>query len=162
MSNTLTELQAIRDANLGDTPSASPSSPLRDPVCDRNVFNKILEDLFPALETDSQSTETFTTKANSLWSYSIKIKKHGNTAILTGTATKNSGSTSAGLEVFSWKANKYKPLTGMNSQILKTQVFTGGNVGEFVFDDTGLNFAGTVVIGNTYQLPMITYFVPNN
>lgn len=127
-----------------------------------DLWNLIAEELFPTVSPDSQSLESYTTKANSAWSYSIKIKKQGNIAFLTGFATKNTGGTTSGLEVFSWKANQYKPLTGMPSQILKTEVFTGGNIGEFVFDDTGLNFFGSVVIGNTYQLPMITYFVPNN
>jgi hypothetical protein len=127
-----------------------------------DLWDLISGELFPVVSPDTQSLQSFTTKSNTAWSYDIKIKKQGNVCYLTGTATKNTGSTTAGLEVFTWKSNQYKPLSGINSQILKTQVFTGGNVGEFVFDDSGLNFFGTVVIGNTYQLPMITYFVPNN
>lgn len=92
---TLAQLQTLRDNNLGDTFPSSPSTPLGDPICLRNTFNAILEELFPPVIHDFKTNTIFNLVVFSPSSgieLDIKVSKSGNKVFLNGSFTNKTGS----------------------------------------------------------------------
>jgi len=50
----------------------------------RSSMSAVVDEIYPSNVTDSQTTETYTTKAGTNFSYSIRITKSGNIAHIKG------------------------------------------------------------------------------
>lgn len=91
---TLLEFQTIRDNNWGNTCPASPSTPLRDPVCDRTVFDALMAEIF-STEFHEQNGNSGNTICNPTVatgiSYNLFFKKTGNSVWVSGYITNASG-----------------------------------------------------------------------
>lgn len=129
--STKAELEAIRDANWGDTAPASPSTPLRDPVCDRTVFDALIAELYSSEKQEvtgggsgaGSNTIVNGTMPISGTSYNLFFKKIGNEVILQGYFQNLSGSSVAGNATifnlfntqYRLKSGSYGIIAGSNS-----------------------------------------------
>jgi len=84
------------------------------PTKHRNANNAIVDEIYPTQVTDSQATETYTTKAGTNINYSITVIKSGNIAHIKGTVTNNTSSLLGSQNVFTWKNNEFRPKSGVN------------------------------------------------
>ena len=113
----LADFQSLRDANWGNTCPASPSTPLRDPVCDRNIFDAILAELFASekeeLTANSGNTIMSGTVPIAATNYQLYFKKIGNEVIVQGYFNNVSGATiSANTTIFSLSNTGYRLKSG--------------------------------------------------
>lgn len=107
------------------------TSPKRVPLLDREVSNAIVEELYPDSFTDSNITETYTTKSGTDIIYSIRIIKSGNIAHIKGTLRNTTSGVLSPRNIFLWKNNELRPKTGVNDILFKA--FNGaGSVDLFV------------------------------
>jgi len=93
------------------------TSPKRVPLLDREVSNAIVNEIYPTQVTDSQATETYTTKAGTNINYSITVIKSGNIAHIKGTVTNNTSSLLGSQNIFIWKNNEFRPKSGFNDVV---------------------------------------------
>jgi hypothetical protein len=93
--STLSQFNTARDNNLGDTAPDSPSTPLRDPVCDRTIFNLIKDEFFSSIIQDTQATTNVFTKISTAITYKASAKKVGNAVTFMIAIINTSGSTIA-------------------------------------------------------------------
>lgn len=98
--STKAQLETLRDNNLGDTAPSSPSAPLRDPVCDRTMFNAIVAEMFSALHENiyNSGTETGNVLSHSATNlaYNLTLKKVGNIVYIKGFIDSSAGTNAAG------------------------------------------------------------------
>ena len=90
---TKAQFEALRDNNLGDTAPGSPSTPLRDPVCDRTTYNAVIAEFFAAQIEDTQGTTNVATAelADTTAGYRIAFCKRGNIVFYNGYLVNVSG-----------------------------------------------------------------------
>jgi len=91
--STKAQFETARDSNLGDTAPASPSTPLRDPVCDRTIFDLIKNEFFSPIVEETETTTAVLTKIKTGISYKINVKKLGNIVFIRGYIYNGTGST---------------------------------------------------------------------
>jgi hypothetical protein len=85
-------------------------------------LDELIDEIYPTQVTDTQTSETYTTKTGTNINYSITVIKSGNIAHIKGTVTNNTSSLLGAQNVFSWKSNEFKPKSGVNDV-----VFTASN-----------------------------------
>ena len=106
--STKAQVEQIMDDNWKDD-----LSPIRVPENDRNVGQKLIDELYSALVVDNQTTQTYTTKTGTAINYSFTLKKSGNQVIIKGTITNNGFTVLGAQNVCSWKNTEYKPIGGV-------------------------------------------------
>jgi hypothetical protein len=95
------------------------TSPKRVPLLDREVSNAIVDEIYPSNVTDSQTTETYTTKSGTNINYSIRITKSGNIAHIQGVVTNTTASLLSPQNAFTWKDTEFRPKSGVNDIAFK-------------------------------------------
>ena len=97
---TKAQFETLRDNNLGDTAPSSPSTPLRDPVCDRTIFDTIVSELFSAVHENIYNSGTETgdilTHVATNFAYGLTLKKVGNIVHIKGFIDSSAGTNAAG------------------------------------------------------------------
>ena len=106
----------------------------------------LINQLYPVSVTDSNTTETYTTKEGSAITYTITLIKHGNAVHISGNVTNTTNSALSGQDIFDWKNTEYKPITG-TSQFFRD---TAGVV-DFTLRANSFGFASVFP-------PLSTYF----
>lgn len=86
------------------------TSPTRVPLLDREVSNKIVDEIYPNSVSDSNITETYTT-SSTLMNYNITIHKSGNVAHISGSVQNPNHFLMSNPIVFVWKNSEFKPNT---------------------------------------------------
>ena len=109
-------------------------------------LSKIVDVVYPVSVTDSNTTETYTTKEGSAITYTITLIKHGNAVHISGNVTNTTNSALSGQDIFDWKNTEYKPITG-TSQFFRD---TAGVV-DFTLRANSFGFASVFP-------PLSTYF----
>jgi len=109
-------------------------------------LSKIVDVVYPVAVTDSNTTETYTTKEGSAITYTITLIKHGNAVHISGNVTNTTNSALSGQDIFDWKNTEYKPITG-TSQFFRD---TAGVV-DFTLRANSFGFASVFP-------PLSTYF----
>jgi len=104
---TKSTIQTLINTNLADNTDILASE-------HRAVEDALLNELYPDSVTDSQATETYTTKAGSFINYSIRIIKSGNIAHIKGEIRNTTSGILPSQNVFLWKSNEFKPKSGVN------------------------------------------------
>ena len=106
----------------------------------RNGFLELINELYSDAVTDSNSTETYTTKSGTDIPYNVTIKKCGNGShIKISFRNSTSSSLPALTPIFTWKTNAFKPKVTVNDFPL--QGFRGSNSVELFFGDAGLSLS---------------------
>lgn len=80
----------------------------------RSSASSVVDEIYPDSVTDSQATETYTTKAGSVINYSIRIVKSGNIAHIKGEIRNTTTGILPSQNVFLWKSNEFRPKSGIN------------------------------------------------
>jgi len=102
--------------------------------------------LYPTAVTDTHLTQTYTTKAGTVFNYTISLVKHGNAVHISGIVTNTSGLSVTGQDVFDFKDTEYKPITG-TSQSFKDAT----NTVDFILRANNFGFSSVFP-------PLSTYF----
>lgn len=104
----------------------------------------LINQLYPVAVTDTQITETYTTKSGSTITYSLSFIKHGNAVHVTGTVANLTGTVSLdNFDIFTWKNTEYKPISG-TSQNFKDVT----NTVEFILKNTSFGTVGVIPPGS--------------
>lgn len=115
----------------------------------RSAYSTIVDELYPNVVTDSQATETYTTKAGSVLNYSITMHKSGNQVFIKGTVTNNTTLAVDPQNVFTWKTNAFKPKSGINDFTFRAINGTSGNINLFINNS---------VLALTSSIPALTSY----
>jgi hypothetical protein len=123
----------------------------------RSSMSTVVDEIYPSNVTDSQTTETYTTKAGTNFSYSIRITKSGNIAHIKGEVRNITNSLQSSQNIFTWKDNEFKPKSGINDFNFKA--FTsGGEITLFLSNNVLFMQDVAVAVANTtYRFEFITY-----
>lgn len=155
----LSEINTVRDENLGDIPSASPSSPLRDPICDRTMVDTLLEAMFAQEVFDDgvSPSNTITTKASiSGLFYTLRFKRVFNNVFVTGRLSSTAGGSLNAQTIGTIINEYYRPKSGYSQNIIATREDNTGNVMQLQFQSSGnivaLHQSGTLQIGVGYNI----------
>lgn len=156
--STKAQLEAIRDTNWNDTATDSPSTPLRDPVCDRTIFDALVSELYPTAVVDSETLETYTTKSGSNIDYDLTIIKQGNICHLKILLDNTTGSTLSAQSIFTWKSSEFKPKATVNGIVFSVLSGTSGSASATLFlDDAGVTLNSNLPTSPSYSSVYITY-----
>lgn len=115
----------------------------------RNANNAIVDEIYPTAVTDTQITETYTTKSGTSLTYSITIIKSGNIAHLKINVRNSTASALGDVSVFSWKNSEFKPKSVVNSIKFKAYYDTN-NINEItlLLDENGIHLKGAINPGS--------------
>lgn len=147
---TKAQFEALRDNNLGDTAPSSPSTPLRDPVCDRTTYNAVIAEFFAAQIEDTKVTNNVATVIGVGYNYNLIICKKGNKVDFNVNVENVSGSAlvNASVSIFKITNTLFIP----KETIIGTDVYAGvvfpfvGNECCGVIQNTNNSFKGTFAI----------------
>lgn len=122
----------------------------------RSSASAIVDEIYPNSVTDSQATETYTTKVGSGINYSIRIVKSGNVAYISGTIRNTTSGILPSQNVFLWKSNDFKPKSGVNDLIFKA--FNGSNPIDLFLSNNVLFLQSSILPTSTsYSFDFKTY-----
>jgi hypothetical protein len=121
----------------------------------RSSMSAVVDEIYPSNVTDSQTTETYTTKAGTNFSYSIRITKSGNIAHIKGEVRNITNSLQSSQNIFTWKDNEFKPKSGINDFNFKA--FTSGGEITLFLSNNVLFMQDVAVANTTYKFEFITY-----
>ena len=79
----------------------------------REAWQIQANELYSTAVSDSQTTETYTTKTGTALNYSFTLKKSGNEVMVKGTITNNGFSVLSSQNVCTWKDTEFKPKSGL-------------------------------------------------
>jgi hypothetical protein len=85
----------------------------------RSAYSSVVDELYPSVFTDSQLSETYTTKSGSNLGYSITMHKSGNQVFIQGRITNLTSLSIGAQNIFSWKDTAFKPKSGVNDFTFK-------------------------------------------
>lgn len=114
----------------------------------RDSMLTLINQLFPTVVNDSQSTETYTTKAGTNLNYSITIHKSGNSCHIKGSITNNTLFSQTSQNVFTWKTNEYKPKSGVNDFTFRA--INGANSVNLFLNNSVLALSTSIPASSTY------------
>jgi len=120
----------------------------------RSAFSTVSDELYPTSVIDTNSTETYTTKAGSIITYSIRIVKTGNICRMKISIT-NTGVLSP-QNIFTWKDTEYRPKSGVNDIQFYAESTSGARVLCFI-NNSVLSFTNTAMPIGTFFTDYITY-----
>jgi len=117
----------------------------------RSGFSTVVDAVYPTEVTDSQTTETHTTKAGTDITYSITLSKQGNQVAFKIYNLRNTTASAlnVGDTVFEWKDTEYQPKATVNKIIV--QSYRGANRLGLLVDEVGVYL-------NDSMLPSTTAF----
>lgn len=121
----------------------------------RSSMSTVIDEIYPSRITDTQATETYTTKAGANITYSIQIIKSGNIAHIKGSINNTTGLFLVPQNVFTFKENEWKPLSALNSIIYFTARNASGTI-RMTLDSTGLSTFSTMP-DQEFNFEFITY-----
>ena len=109
-------------------------------------LSKIVDVVYPVSVTDSNTTETYTTKEGSAITYTITLIKHGNAVHIKVSVSNLTGTISlANGDIFDWKDTEFQPITG-TSLTFKDST----NTVEFILRANNFGYVGVIPPG-TFQ-----------
>jgi len=82
-----TDILAYITARWGDI-----TSPKRLPIKDREVSSSLINELYPTITTETQSSNTITQESSSTKEYTLNIRKSGSEVTMYGRIKNNTGS----------------------------------------------------------------------
>ena len=164
-------LEAIRDSNWGDTAPDSPSTPLRDPVCDRTIFDTLLDEAFslPVYDNGTAPDNTITTKVTiSGFSYKMHFKKGlGNYYFVKGWVKATSGGVDIdGVTIANISNTEFIPeiLSGINQNVYAFAEDSSAPVLHLRFNNAGTivgsHAMASLEIGVNYEFNAVIYTAP--
>lgn len=109
----------------------------------RSAYSTVVDELYPNVVTDSNDTETYTTKAGSNIDYSITIQKSGNSCYIKGTIINNTTLAVSPQNIFTWKSNQFKPKASVNNLTFRAIFGTGNNINLYL-SDSGLDLTSSL------------------
>jgi len=123
----------------------------------RSAFSTVSDELYPTSVIDTNSTETYTTKAGFIITYSVRIIKTGNICRMKISIT-NTGVTGVltPQNIFSWKDTEYRPKSGVNDIQFYAESTSGARVLCFI-NNSVLSFTNTAMPIGTFFTDYITY-----
>jgi len=115
----------------------------------RSGFSTVVDAVYPTEVTDSNSTETYTTKAGTDITYSLVISKQGNQPAIkiSGFRNTTSGALASGTAIFTWKDSEYQPKATVNEVVI--QAWRGANRVGVLLNDTGLYLNDSMLPSST-------------
>jgi hypothetical protein len=115
----------------------------------------LINQLYPAPVTDTQITETYTTKGNSFLTYNIRMVKQGNIVHFLLRVTNNSTvSIPSGEVVFTWKNTEYKPNTISSFNFSSSSIIDDAN---FFLRESNIIVNSPLAPETIYNTQFITY-----
>ena len=122
----------------------------------RSSMSAVVDEIYPSNVTDSQATETYTTKAGTSINYSIRITKSGNIAHISGTVRNTTSGILNPQNIFTWKNNEFKPKSGVNDFTFKA--LNGSNEVTLFLNNNVLSLTTNILPTSTnYSFDFKTY-----
>jgi len=122
----------------------------------RSSMSAVVDELYPNVVTDSQATETYTTKAGTNLNYSITMHKSGNQVFIKGTVNNTTTSALPPQNVFTWKTSEYKPKSGVNDFTFKGILGTDLMINLFINNNV-LAITSSIPPLAVYSFQYVTY-----
>jgi len=114
----------------------------------RNAYLEVIDEIYPSVVNDSQSTETYTTKAGTNLNYSITIHKSGNSCHLKGSITNNTAFALGSQNVFTWENTEFRPKSGTNDFTFRA--LNGANSINLFLNNNVLALTTSIPASSTY------------
>jgi len=122
----------------------------------RSAYSTVVDELYPTVVTDSQATETYTTKSGTNLNYSITMHKSGNQVLIKGTITNNTTLALSAQNVFTWKDTAFRPKSGVNDFTFRAIYGTGGNINLFI-NNSVLALTSSINALGSYSFEFVVY-----
>jgi hypothetical protein len=119
-------------------------------------MSAVVDELYPTVVTDSQSSETYTTKAGANLNYSITLHKSGNQILVKGTITNNTTLALDPQNVFTWKDTAFRPKSGVNDFTFRAIYGTGSNINLFI-NNSVLALTSSIPALGVYSFEYVLY-----
>jgi len=125
----------------------------------RSAYSTVVDAVYPTEVTDSQSTETYTTKAGTDITYSLVLSKQGNQVAIKISNLRNTtaGALSDGSAIFTWKDTEYQPKATSNDVII--QAWRGANRLGVLVNDTGAYINDSMLPSSTTFSTEFTIYI---
>ncbi len=122
----------------------------------RNANNAIVDEIYPISVTDTQTSETYTTKAGVNLIYFIRITKSGNIAHISGIVRNTTPNILSSQNIFMWKTNEFTPKSGVND--FSFIAYNGANQATLFLNNNVLALVGSILPTSTnYTFDFKTY-----
>lgn len=120
-------------------------------------------ELYSTDVTDSQSTQTYTTKSGTNINYSLFLKKVGNNVYAKVTIINATSSQLSPQWIFDWKDTEYQPKSGAYNQYYEATILGSGNQKVLLFlNSTGLRLASTLPASATAETLSFEFYIAKN
>ena len=118
----------------------------------------LINELYSDAVTDSQATETYTTKGGTDIAYSITIKKTGNNCFIKIAYRNTTSSTLPALEsVFTWKDTAFKPKVTVNDFPLSG--FRGSNYNKLFLGSAGVSLSEALLPSSQLYYTEYSFYI---
>ena len=131
---TKTTIQNLIDTNLASGSDITATE-------HRAVLTQILNELYPNFVTDTQTSETYTTKSGTKILYTCYIIKQGNVAHIKLIITNTTPNIISSRNIFIWKNSEFRPKSG--------------GVNDFIFEALGNNGNSTTLLFNNNVVQLL-------
>jgi len=125
----------------------------------RSAYSTVVDAVYPTEVTDSNVTETYTTKAGTDITYSVVLSKQGNQVAIKIYNLRNTTASAlnVGETVFTWKDTEYQPKITVNKIVI--QSFRGANRLGLLVDEVGVYLNDSMLPSSTSFSTEFTIYI---
>lgn len=130
---------------------------------ERELWQFVRNEIYSTDVTDSQTTQTYTTKSGTNINYSLFLKKVGNNVYAKVTIINTTSSQLSPQWIFDWKDTEYQPKSGAYNQYYEATILGSGNQKVLLFlNSTGLRLASTLPASATAETLSFEFYIAKN
>jgi len=122
----------------------------------RDAQLEVIDEIYPDAVTDSQATETYTTKSGTNLNYTISLLKSGNKVLIKGTITNTTTLALSAQNVFTWKDTEFRPKSGVNDFTFRAIYGTSNNINLFINNNV-LALTSSINALGSYSFEFVAY-----
>jgi hypothetical protein len=122
----------------------------------RSASSTIVDEIYSVGVSDSNVTETYTTKNGTNVTYRITIKKQGNEVTIKGNLTNTTASALPVQSIFTFKDTEFKPKTETGN-LVKFRMFNQTNEVICQINSSGFNSLQSIPANSTFDFQSINY-----
>jgi len=130
---------------------------------ERELWQFVRDELYSDDVTDSQTSQTYTTKSGTSINYSLFLKKVGNNVYIKVTVINATTGSLSPQMIFTWKDNEYQPKSGAYNQYYEAKILGSGNSPVLLFlNSTGLRLASTLPPSAAAETLSFEFYIAKN
>ena len=147
---TKTTIQNLIDTNLASGSDITATE-------HRDVLTQILNENFPNYVTDTDTSETYTTKSGNNILYHITIIKQGNVAHIRLVITNAISSIISNQNIFFWKNSEFRPKSGGVNDFIFEALNHDGSSTRLLFNNNVVKLSGNMTANAVYTCEFKMY-----